>query len=184
MAKSTRPLRPIMRPDEEKYMAFEGLVQWTYTVSIQSNRVSDASRMQLSSSRLSEKYSDRRKYTALFHSECHFFVVSANKLLEFLDWVRRFDLCSDVDFSEIDAFSRNNIRDLRNMREHIVEYFVGGGNTSDRWVIKTPEFSSDASAVIGTMIGGRLDWVAFGDAAGRLLPRLLMEKVPYPSSRI
>jgi hypothetical protein len=30
------------------------------------------------------------------------------------------------------------------------------------------------------LIGGRLDWVAFGEAAKCLLPELLAEPVPYP----
>jgi hypothetical protein len=50
----------------------------------------------------------------------------------------------------------------------------------DRWMIDTPEFSADASSVVGNMIGGRLDWVKFSDAAKRLLPALLKEPIPYP----
>jgi hypothetical protein len=30
------------------------------------------------------------------------------------------------------------------------------------------------------MIGGRLDWIKFGAAAERLLPKLLAEPIPYP----
>jgi hypothetical protein len=100
--------------------------------------------------------------------------------LEHKDWVVEFNLCSGVDFSEIDNFSSQNIRDLRNMREHVIEYFRGLGNASDRWMIQTPEFNADASSVVGTNIGGRLDWVAFADAAKRLLPQLLAQPIlPY-----
>ena len=177
-AKSTKP---IMTPDEERYMAFEGLIQWTHAVAIQSGRVSTAMQTHLSILTPSSSVSDRRQAIAFFHSECHFFAVSANKFLEFLDWVRQFGLCAGIDFSEVDEFSRDDIRDLRNMREHVVDYFVGRGNAPDRWIVKTTEYSADASSVIGTMIGGRLDWVAFGEAARRLLPRLLREPIPYPS---
>jgi hypothetical protein len=48
-------------------------------------------------------------------------------------------------------------------------------------LFETPEVRSDASGTIGTLIGGRLDWVAFGEAAKRLLPKLLAEPIPYPS---
>jgi hypothetical protein len=39
----------------------------------------------------------------------------------------------------------------------------------------------DARATVGTLIGGRLDWVALGAAAKRLLPKLLAQPIPYPS---
>jgi hypothetical protein len=115
-----------------------------------------------------------------FHSECHFFAVAAFKQIEYRKWVLTFGLCTAVDFSEIDGFSEQDIRDLRNMREHVVEYFQGGGHTSDRWSVETPGFKADASSVVETMIGGRLDWIRFGAAAERLLPKLLAEPIPYP----
>jgi hypothetical protein len=48
-----------------------------------------------------------------------------------------------------------------------------------RWFAETPDFKADASSVIGTMIGGRLDWIKFAAAAERLLPKLLAEPIPY-----
>jgi hypothetical protein len=80
----------------------------------------------------------------------------------------------------VDQFSAQDIRDLRNMREHVRDYFAGAGNAQDRWTVVTPEYQADAGSVVGTMIGGRLDWVAFGAAAERLLPQLLAEPIPYP----
>jgi hypothetical protein len=47
-------------------------------------------------------------------------------------------------------------------------------------MVETPEYKADASSVVGTMIGGRLDWIEFGTAAERLLPQLLAEPIPYP----
>jgi hypothetical protein len=89
-------------------------------------------------------------------------------------------VCPTVDFSEIDAFSGQDIiRDLRNMREHVVDYFQGHGRASQRWFAETPHFRADASSVVGTMIGGRLDWIKFAAAAERLLPKLLAEPIPY-----
>ena len=115
-----------------------------------------------------------------FHSECHFFAIAAHKLLEYREWVLTFGLCSSVDFREIAQFSVQDIRDLRNMREHVLDYLKGAGNAHDRWTVETPEYRADASSVVGTMIGGREDWVAFGAAATRLLPQLLAETIPYP----
>ena len=84
-------------------------------------------------------------------------------------------------FSEIDKFDTQDTRDLRNMREHVVDYFQGRGNNQDRWWVETPEFKADASTMVGNIIGGRLDYKAFAEAARRLLPQLLKE--PVPTSR-
>jgi len=118
-----------------------------------------------------------------FHSECHFFAIAAHKLLEFREWVLTFGLCASVDFSEVDRFSEQDIRDLRDMREHVVDCFTGKGWVPDRWAVETPDFRADAPSVVETVIGGRLDWIAFGAAAERLLPQLLAEPVPYPPRR-
>jgi hypothetical protein len=158
-------------------MAFEGLVQWTQAVVAQSARVSAADDHQMSVLGATRTPAQRRQAVLAFHSECHFFAVAAYKLLEFRDWVLTFGLCASVNFAEIDRFSEQDIRDLRDMREHVVDYFTGIGWFPDRWVAG----DSDASSRNGTVIGGRLDWVAFGAAAERLLPQLLAEPVPYPS---
>jgi|SRR5665213_348328 len=181
MAKATKtPPIPIMTPDEEKFMAFEGLVQWTQAVVTQSTRVS-AARERQAALDITSTPPQRRQAIHAFHAECHFFAVAAHKLLEFRDWVSTFGLCASVNFAEIDSFSAQDIRDLRNMREHVTDYFRSIGNTPSRWMVETPEYKADASSVVGTMIGGRLDWVAFGAASERLLPLLLVEPIPYPA---
>ena len=179
MAKATKTPIPIMTPDQEKFMAFEGLVQWTRAVVTQSARVS-AARDHLSALGMPWIPAQFHQAIHAFHAECHFFAVAANKLLEFRDWVLPFGLCASVDFAEIDSFSAQDIRDLRNMREHVIDYFRGAGNAHKRWTVETPEYKGDASSVVETMIGGRLDWIAFGKAAERLLPQLLGEPIPYP----
>jgi hypothetical protein len=98
--------------------------------------------------------------------------------LEFRRWVRKLGLCKTVEFKEVDKFNTRRTRDLRNMREHVVEYFQGGGYDKDRWRIETPEYKADASAMVGNMIGGRLDYKAFSAAAERLLPLLLAQQLP------
>ena len=161
-------------------MAFEGLVQWTQAVITQSVRISAVQERQFAAFAVASTPAQRRQAIHAFHSECHFFAVAAHKLLEFRDWVLTFGLCASVSFVEINSFSAQDIRDLRNMREHVVDYFQGAGNAHDRWMMETPDFRADASSVVGTMIGGRLDWAAFGAAAQRLLPQLLAEPIPYP----
>jgi hypothetical protein len=167
-----------MSPEDERFMAFEGLVQWTDAVVVQAARLSEAQKHQFSADPTA-----RRLATSSFRTECNYFAIAANKLLEFKEWALSFGLCAAVDFSDVDAFSRQDITDLRNMREHVVEYFKGGGHFAGRWIVETPEYKADASSVVGTIIGGRLDWSAFGGAAQRLLPQLLSEPIPYPPRR-
>jgi len=157
-------------------MAFEGLLQWTQAVITQLQRVSEAKERRFASGGNS---ATRQQAIHNFDSQCHFFVIAAYKLIEYRKWASTFGLCANVDFSEIDAFSEQDIKDLRNMREHVVEYFQGHGLASKRWFAETPHFKADASSVVGTMIGGRLDWTKFSAAADRLLPKLLAEPIPY-----
>jgi hypothetical protein len=170
--------QPIMSTDQERFMAFEGLTQWTQAAVTQSARVSAARDQQTREVMLNSVM--RRHAVLAFHSECHFFVIAAQKVIEYRDWTLSFGLCASVDFGEIDQFSTKDIKDLRDMREHVVGYFKGEGHRPTRWVSETPDYKADASSVVGTMIGGRLDWVKFGDAAERLLPRLLAEPIPFP----
>jgi hypothetical protein len=168
--------KPIMTHEQEQSMAFEGLLQWTQAVITQSQRVSEAKERRFASGGNSAA---RQQAIRNFHSQCHFFVIAAYKLIEYRKWVSTFGLCANVDFSEIDAFSEQDIKDLRNMHEHVVEYFQGYGLASERWFAETPRFKADASSVVGTMIGGRLDWIKFSAAADQLLPKLLAEPIPY-----
>jgi hypothetical protein len=152
--------KPIMSADEEQYMAFEGLVQWTQAVVTQSARVS--ARDQVISKEVMLNPVTRRVASLAFHSECNFFAIAVHKIFEYRDWAVSFGLCASVDFGEIDQFSAQDIRDLRNMREHVVDYFKGEGNSPGRWFFEMPNFKADASSVMGTMIGGRLDRIKFG----------------------
>jgi hypothetical protein len=43
--------------------------------------------------------------------------------------VRSLDLCATVDFSMLDQFATAHDRDLRNMREHAVDYFNAAGSS-------------------------------------------------------
>jgi hypothetical protein len=165
---------PIMSPEEERFMAFEGLVQWTHAVVVQAARISEAQKRWAKPDPTA-----RRLAICESRTECDYLAIAANKLLEFKKWVLSFGLCSTVDFSELYSFSREDIRALRNKREHVLEYFKG--ESASGWWVETPEYKGDASGVGGTLIGGRLDWSAFGAAATRLLQRLLAEPIPFPS---
>jgi hypothetical protein len=176
-SKSEKVPVPIMDEASERLMAFEGLVQWTAATVEQAKRIGEATAKAAAVGR----DGSGRLLWAQTRTEHHYFAICANKVLEHRNWVVRHGLCRNVDFSGLDQFSRQDIRDLRNMREHAVDYFTGLGNNKDRWKVETPEYKADASAVVGTLIGGRLDWFAFSCAAEKLLAELLNESIPFPT---
>jgi hypothetical protein len=61
---------------------------------------------------------------------------------------------------------------MRDMNEHVIEYFEGPGLRPNDWVYHGEGYSSDASSTFETKIGGRLDWVALGSAAQRLFTKI------------
>jgi hypothetical protein len=181
VAKSKKAKVPILSPENERFMAFFGLIQWTAATIDQGERLKEALEQQLKV--LRDAKSDSATLALLkVHTEAHYFAIAANKLLEHRKWAVGFGLCKSVDFSPLNKFSELHIRDLRNMREHVVDYFKGDGRDKDRWIIETPEFKSDASSLVDSLIGGRLDWKLFSAAAKDLLPALLKEPVPYPAT--
>ena len=163
--------------EDQKFMAHESLVQWAQAVVDQGASVTLA-RNHLTT--VSLDHGQRRKAILAFHTECHFFVIAAYKLIEFRQWAANLGLFRQTDFGEIDSFSAPDIRDLRNMREHVVQYYQGAGHAGERWLVETPEFRADASSVNGTSIGGRLDWIAFAAAVDKNLPSLIADPTPLP----
>jgi hypothetical protein len=77
MAKTLTP-KPIMSPNEERFMAFEGLVQWTRAVISQAKRVAAAKAEITSATRTAAQW---RAAVLASHTECHFFVVAAYKVI-------------------------------------------------------------------------------------------------------
>lgn len=171
----------VMAMEEQQFMAFTGLIQWLQGVIVQRQRLDELSNLLVDPEIM--KDNQRCRFVMnLFHCDCNYFAIAAKKCLEYKQWSLSLDLFQGIDFSEIDAFSSTDIRDLRNMREHIVEYLTGSGHCNDKWIKETPGFSADASSVINTSIGNRLDWVLFSDAAQKVLSSLLVLPIPYPKS--
>ena len=107
--------------------------------------------------------------------EEHFFVTSISKTIDWLKEVKKFRLELS---SEIDMFfhSLPEAKDLRNMREHDVDYFKGKGNAQNRFVKTLTNMTVDASASIsstdGYFIGGRLNVQRAMNAAQKLYPKV------------
>ena len=71
----------------ERYLAFEGLIQWTHAVIAQSERLSSA-KGELGKQRGPNRIVDHRLAVADYHTQCHYFAIAAYKLLEFRDWAK------------------------------------------------------------------------------------------------
>jgi hypothetical protein len=61
---------------------------------------------------------------------------------------------------------------MRDMNEHVIEYFEGKGKRPHDWVYQSEKGTANANSTINTKIGGRLDWVELGAAAQSLLAKL------------
>ena len=107
--------------------------------------------------------------------EEHFFVTSVSKTIDWLKEVKKFrkDLSSDID-KFLQGFPE--AKDLRNMREHDVDYFKGGGRAQDRFVKNLPDVTIDGSASFsdnnGYLIGGRVNVQQAIKAAQILYPKI------------
>ena len=168
-----------MDPAEtERFMIFEGVIQWTQAVALQSDRVAAAQAAQF---RPGDRPGAHRLPGMNFRSECDYFSVAVDMLFQFKRRADDLGLFASIDFSEIDIVPWRDRVDVRNKRMHVTEYFKPGGETGKGWFGGTPDFKADASSTIGTLIGGRLDWAALGAAAKRLLPKLLAQPIPWPS---
>lgn len=175
MASRNRPKQPIMTPGQERFMAFEGVLQWAQAVVRQAERLLPLCQFD----RTLDDQEKRHRAILERHTECHYFAIAAYQFVKYRDWARSFGLFSNIDFTEIDRLA-TYLQDVRDMREHVIDYFSGTGKFPDRWRHETPEFEADASSLNGTMIGGRLDWKAFAAAVQGIEPQLWAEPIPYP----
>jgi hypothetical protein len=168
-----------MTEEEEVFMLFEGLVQWSYAAITQMNRINEAGE-ELRERDVMMNAELRHLAILRRHTECHFFAAAAWKIFEYRERFERLRPNHGIDFRCISSFSRRDVKDVRDMREHVVEYFAGEGRVPARWTVETAEFIADASSIAGTKIGGRLDWIEFGRAAELLLEQLLRLPPPFP----
>lgn len=184
MAKKNQPkgTTPIMSKAEERFMAWAGLIQWTDGVISQSLRVEEAAK-RISESLISGDHLISSNIH-LLHCETHYYAIAANKVLEYREWAQSLGLFKNVDFSELDKTNAQAIKDLRNMREHVVEYFQGDGHAKNRWIITAPGFSADASSMGSTLIGGRLDYIQFTEIMKSIAPQLKAEPMPLEDDPI
>jgi len=174
----------------QKFMAFEGLLGWAAAAVTQAKRVTAASDNLSSEAhrRANSPVGQDHRESILryrlanqsFQTERHLFCNAAHKLLEYRNWVQDLGFLDDALFEELDNFA-HDIDVMRDMDEHVIEYFKGEGKRPHDWIHKDGGGSADASSTIDTKIGGRLDWEELGAAAQRLLEKLKPLGPFYPT---
>jgi hypothetical protein len=91
-----------MTPEEQKFMAFEGLLGWTAAVVTQAKRVSAARDKLLAEFRqrgdlrLNPEVILRRLAQQFFQTERQLFCNAANQLLQHKQWVKRLGFLDDA----------------------------------------------------------------------------------------
>jgi hypothetical protein len=96
----------------ERYMIFEGVIQWTQAVALQSDRIAAA---QAAWFQPSARPGASRLPGMNFRSECDYFAVAVDMLFQFKKRAAEKDLFASVDFSEIDGLTAQQDRvDIRN----------------------------------------------------------------------
>jgi hypothetical protein len=162
----------MMGIDDQKFMCTSGLIQWLAAGVMQGQRLQAIYSTEFPNMATMDGLS-RRLLVARSHAEADYLASAANHILRYREWGEQLGIRQGVDFSELDKFDARKIRDLRNMREHVIDYFLERGNSQNRWFVETPEYKADASSVVGTMIGGRLDYKAFTTACEIVLQEVL-----------
>ena len=146
-------------------MALEGLHAWADGILAQVGRI-DTARNSMRTD--IANYEARLAAQRAFYRGRHFFLIAAYKLIEYADWASDSGVVDKDNFSEIFSF-RNDIKQMRDLNEHVVEYFLGRGRKPSDWLHVDEQSITDASSTINSKIGGRLDWNDVANAARRLI---------------
>jgi hypothetical protein len=180
------PRFPPLTIEQQRYLAFEGLLGWTASVLRQARRIGSAQQQifvrQLPPTKPEELQRwllARRLAMMNLQTEQHFFCVAANKLLDHRLWIRRLKLLDESVFEELDKFTED-IKVIRNMREHAIEYYEGPGQKPQHWGYEGEDFLSTPTGTVNTLLGGRLDWVALANVAERLFAKISVLGPFYP----
>ena len=154
-------------------------MQWSKACSDQMAALDDAKNQVFEAMRLRDD--SRDDWVMTLKSSCHYFAVAAFKLQEHLEWAIATDAFANSDLAVLLAFDKQDIKDVRDMREHGIEYLKGRGRFPERFFKQGEHGRSSAHSLTGNLIGGRLDYVAFGKASSTLYETLRASDVPYPS---
>jgi hypothetical protein len=149
----------ILDEEGQRFMAFDGLRSWCVTALKQIERMNIARK-------------ERMDDSPSFNCEKHLFLISAWKVVEHVDWVNKLNF---ADANALTDFSpmREPLKLMRDLNEHVIEYFRSKGRYPDDWWHAMPDGGlCDASATVDTLIGGRVDWAIIKNEMEKMLAAL------------
>lgn len=150
-----------MDKDDQKFIAVEGLHAWASAI------LTQVERLELARGQLAKGGRHRRAYLC----ERHFLLISAKKLIDYIDWARDLGFLNDSIFTSMLRL-RDDIVDLKVTNEHVIEYYQGMGCQAEHWVFADELIVVDANPIAGKRIGNRLDGQELAEAASSLLNAL------------
>lgn len=148
-----------MEIEDQKFMALEGIHTWARATIEHGDRLSEL--------RMNILGENRNNVRRTFESERHSFLIAAHRLISFINWALELNFLDAQVFAEIKRFEPD-IKTMRDLNEHVIEYFKGSGKRPQLW--STP--TADASSTVGTKIGDCLDWTEVTASAARLIEGL------------
>lgn len=156
-------------------MAVAGLQQWARAALVQVDRIEAARQA------MWRDIEQRVHSQSQFQCDRHFFLIAAHKMVEHAKWCIKLDFLDRSFFDNV-LLLEKDIKPMRDLNEHALEYFQGRGLKPSEWVHVDAGGTADASSTINSKIGNRLDWNDVASAVKQLL-----EVIPaayYPGGRI
>jgi hypothetical protein len=151
--------------EDQKFMAFEGIQSWARAT------ITQVARIEISSARQRAQGEERFNATRQFMADRHLFLIAAFKLTECIEWAKDLNFLDSGMFTEIDALAAD-IKAMRDLNEHALEYFIGKGRFPEKWRHVAEGGVVDASSTVNDRIGNRVSWNEVAVAAKRLLAKL------------
>ncbi len=109
------------------------------------------------------------------------FLSAAHRMMEHIEWAKRLDYLDEAAFADVGHF-REEVKAMRDMNEHALDYVFGKGRRSD-FMHEQDGGTCSATGTVDTMLGGRLDWTVLAAAVEEMrarLPAMYDSKAPLP----
>jgi hypothetical protein len=152
-------------------LAKNGVIEWAVGVIKQADAIRHA---------FNERMLGNQEGHIMLRVSEHFFLIAANNLYRFVDLACSRGVVEARLFEPLESF-RKDVRELRDMREHVIEYWTGGGKYPQRFRYDDPDSVMQYGRQLSTLasqstfiggvhkIGGRLELDAFAKAVSKLL---------------
>jgi hypothetical protein len=162
---------PAMPVDEQRWVALESIHAWA-GATIRYAEACEHFRAKLQ--KLHENSFDHVALSRQFQVDRHMLLIAAKRLVDHVTWAISLKYLDETPFQEILVLAED-IKVLRDLNEHSIEYLVSGGEKGRKpqsWQFITEFGISDASGTIHDLIGGRLSWKQLIEVVRRMIEKL------------